>query len=53
MGMNDTPDQQAILKNSRVLFTREEVKAAVQKMADEINEFYGDEPLILVSVLRS
>jgi len=23
----------------------------VQKMADEINEFYGDEPLILISVL--
>jgi len=51
MGMNDTPDPQAILDNSKVLFNREEVAAAVQKMADEINAYYGDEPLILISVL--
>jgi hypoxanthine phosphoribosyltransferase len=51
MGMNSTPDAQALLKNSRVLFNRDEVCAAVQKMADEINGFYGDEPLILISVL--
>lgn len=51
MGMNNTPDPRKLLENSRVLFGREEVKAAVQKMADEINEFYGDEPLILISVL--
>ena len=51
MGMSDTPDPQTILKNSRVLFGRDEVKAAVQKMADEINEFYAEKPLILISVL--
>ena len=51
MGMNDTPHPQAILDNSKVLFNREEVAAAVQKMADEINAYYGDEPLILISVL--
>ena len=51
MGMSNTPDPQTLLKNSRVLFSREEVSVAVQKMADEINEFYGDDPLILVSVL--
>lgn len=51
MGMSDIPDPQTILKNSRVLFTRDEVNAAVQKMADEINEFYGDTPVILISVL--
>ena len=51
MGMSKTPDPHVLLKNSRVLFNRDEVSAAVQKMADEINEFYGDEPLILVSVL--
>jgi hypoxanthine phosphoribosyltransferase len=51
MGMSNTPDPRALLENSRVLFNREEVAAAVQKMADEINEHYGDEPLILISVL--
>jgi len=45
------PGAQTILDNSHVLFSREEVKAAVQKMADEINEFYGNEPVIMVSVL--
>ena len=51
MGMSNPLDPRDLLKNSRVLFNREEVAAAVQKMADEINEYYGDEPLILVSVL--
>ena len=51
MGVNDTPDPQTILKNSRVLFGRDIVDAAVQKMADEINEHYGDEPIILITVL--
>ena len=51
MGVNDTPDPQTILKNSRVLFGRDVVDAAVQKMADEINEHYGDEPVILITVL--
>ena len=49
--MSNTPEPRALLENSTVLFNREEVNAAVQKMADEINEFYGDEPLILISVL--
>ena len=51
MGMSETPDPRALLKSSRVLFNRDEVGAAIQKMADEINGFYGDEPLILISVL--
>ena len=44
-------DPQAILDNSRVLFDRDEVNAAVQKMADEINTYYGNEPVILITVL--
>jgi len=51
MGMSNPPDPRTLLENSRVLFNREEVAAAVQKMADEINEYYGDQPIILVSVL--
>ncbi|MDH4019256.1 MAG: hypoxanthine-guanine phosphoribosyltransferase [Xanthomonadales bacterium] len=49
--MSNPPDPRTLLENSRVLFNREEVAAAVQKMADEINEYYGDQPIILVSVL--
>jgi hypoxanthine phosphoribosyltransferase len=51
MGMSETHDPRALLKKSRVLFTREEVQAAVQKMADEINLFYGDQPVVVISVL--
>ncbi|MDX2429108.1 MAG: hypoxanthine-guanine phosphoribosyltransferase [Xanthomonadales bacterium] len=49
--MSNPPDPRTLLENSRVLFNREEVAAAVQKMADEINEYYGDQPIILISVL--
>jgi len=45
------PDPRSLLESSRVLFNRDEVSAAVQKMADEINQFYGDESVILISVL--
>jgi len=54
MTIKDTgndPDANELLENSRVLFNREEVSAAVQKMADEINAYYGNEPIIVVSVM--
>ena len=51
MGMSNTTDPRDLLKNSSVLFDRDEVSAAVQKMADEINGFYGDKPLVVISVL--
>jgi len=51
MGMSNPPDPRTLLENSRVLFNREQVAAAVQKMAVEINEYYGDQPIILISVL--
>jgi len=51
MGVTHTTDPHKILENSRRLFNRDEVSAAVQKMADEINEYYGDDPIILITVL--
>jgi hypoxanthine phosphoribosyltransferase len=51
MGMSNTTDPRALLENSRVLFNRDEVSGAVQKMADEINEFYAGESIIMISVL--
>src|SRR5210317_2191572 len=51
MGMSNTTDPRDLLKNSTVLFNRDEVSAAVQKMADEINGFYGNEPVVVISVM--
>jgi len=51
MGMTKPPDPRALLERSRVLYNREVVQAAVQRMADEINRFYGDKPLVVISVL--
>ena len=48
--MMQTPDPHKILENSRVLFDRDVVAETVQKMADEINDFYGDKPIIMISV---
>ena len=42
INMSNVPDPRALLENSTVVFSREEVSAAVQKIADEINGFYGD-----------
>ncbi len=51
MGVGNRPDPHTLLEKSSVLFNRDEVSAAVQKMADEINRFYGDEPLVLIAIL--
>ena len=51
MDVTNTADPKKILENSRRLFNRDEVSAAVQKMADEINKYYGDAPIILITVL--
>jgi hypoxanthine phosphoribosyltransferase len=51
MGMTDTPDPRTLLERSRVLYNREEVQAAVQRMADQINAFYGDRHLVVISVM--
>jgi hypoxanthine phosphoribosyltransferase len=40
-----------ILEHSSVVFDSAAVMAAVDKMADEINAFFGDEPIVLVSVM--
>ena len=41
----------SLLDKSRVVFNRDQVMAAVDKMADEINTFYGDDPIILMAVM--
>ena len=50
-GIEGHPDPQSLLKKSKVVYDREQVMAAMDKMADEINAFYGDESIILISVM--
>ena len=49
--MKPHPDPQAILAKSSPLVSREEVRGAVDRMAVQINEYYGDTPLILLIVM--
>lgn len=42
---------QSLLDKSKVVFDEKQVMAAVDKMAHEINEFYGDEPIIMIAVM--
>lgn len=44
-------DPQTILDKSRVVFEHDEVMAAVDKMANEINTFYGNEPIVMIAVM--
>ncbi|NND45159.1 MAG: hypoxanthine-guanine phosphoribosyltransferase [Xanthomonadales bacterium] len=42
---------QEILDNSSVVFDSDAVMAAIDKMAEEINAFYGNEPIVLIAVM--
>jgi len=44
-------DPRELLRRSTVLATREEVLAAIDRMAAEINECYGDRPIVLLVVM--
>jgi hypoxanthine phosphoribosyltransferase len=50
-GVRGYKDPRALLEQSSVLYTNEEVLAAVDSMAAEINAFYGDEPIVLIAVM--
>lgn len=45
------PDPKAVLANSTLLVHREEVQSAVDRMAAQINEYYGDTTLIMLIVM--
>jgi hypoxanthine phosphoribosyltransferase len=50
-GITGHPNPELLLEKSRVVADREEVMAAVKKMAAEINAFYGDDPIIMIAVM--
>lgn len=45
------PDPRDVLRHSTLLATREEVAAAIDHMAEEINAHYGQRPIILLMVM--
>jgi len=45
------PDPRDVLRHSTLLATREEVAAAIDRMAEEINRLYGDRSIILLVVM--
>lgn len=54
MGLADNtghPDPQALLDNSRVVFDRDQVAAAMDELAAMVNDHYQGEPIILMGVM--
>lgn len=54
MGLTQTeghPEPRSLLDRSRVLYDRDTVAAAVDRMGEEINASYGDRPLVLLGVM--
>ncbi|NNJ65920.1 MAG: hypoxanthine-guanine phosphoribosyltransferase, partial [Xanthomonadales bacterium] len=49
--MNPPPDPKSILEGSTVLVEKPEVRSAIDRMATEVNAYYGDTPLILLIVM--
>ena len=45
------PDPQKVLENSVLIADRQEVEAAVERMAKAVNAYYQDRPIILVAVM--
>lgn len=45
------PDPQKVLENSVLIADRQEVEAAVERMAIAVNAYYQDRPIILVAVM--
>jgi hypoxanthine phosphoribosyltransferase len=45
------PDPMKVLEDSVLIADRQEVEAAVERMADAVNAYYRDRPIILVAVM--
>jgi hypoxanthine phosphoribosyltransferase len=49
--MKNEHDPMELLRRSTVLATRDEVRAAVDRMAQAVNQHYGDRPIVLLIVM--
>jgi hypoxanthine phosphoribosyltransferase len=45
------PDPQALLASSSLIASAGDVQSAVERVADDINAYFGDRPIILLSVM--
>ncbi len=50
-GIKGHPDPASLLEKSKPVYDAQEVEAAVDSMAEQINTFYGDEPIIMIAVM--
>ena len=50
-GIRGHHDPRSLLEQSRVIHSRDEVMASVDRIAQQINEFYGDESIVMLSVM--
>jgi len=51
MSEKETQDPREILAQSSLVASREQVKAAVDRLAAEINDYYGDRSIVLLVVM--
>lgn len=51
MNLSEHSDPRDVLKHSSLIANSDEVRAAVDKMAGQINDHYGDESIIMVVVM--
>lgn len=54
MGLSDIdthPDPRSLLENAYEVHDREAVQAAMDRLADAINDRYGDRPIVLIGVM--
>lgn len=49
--MSTEHDPMELLRRSTVLATRDDVRAAVDRMAQEVNAYYGNRPIVLLIVM--
>lgn len=49
--MSQEHDPMELLRRSTLLATREDVRAAVDRMAAEVNAWYGDTPIVMLIVM--
>jgi hypoxanthine phosphoribosyltransferase len=50
-GIKGHADPRSLLEQSRVVCDRDAVRAAVDRMAAEINAFYGEEAIVMIAVM--
>lgn len=51
MSEKETQDPREFLVQSSLVASRDQVKAAVDRLAAEINDYYGDRPIVLLVVM--